>query len=388
MLGRAAVTTAFAAIFALVFELTCRVEDLIRYGTPMLSPYTSQTDLVVRDTSGARGRPNARFQKWVLNSLGTRGPEIQREKPPGTLRVVTTGASETFGLYETSDREYPRQLEDSLRTSIARISCRDSSTFRRVEVVNAALPGMSLPTVLLDLEHRIATLAPDVVVYYPTPPQYLDEQPPGTVAPRDQAATPEPDPARALYPRSAARLRNQLKEMLPTFIQTALRRRDVAKVVRARPAGWRFTVLPTERLELFERDLRRVVGTIRATGASPILATNTSAFLGDDPASQDMLYAWERFYPRATGPVILAFDSSARGVVREVARDSVTALADIADAVRGSAAFADFSHFTDAGAASVAGILARTIVAELERTACGAEARHPNLPRAGQTLRP
>src|SRR5688572_1420612 len=292
MLGRAAV---LAALFGLVFELTCRVEDLIRYGTPMFSPFTSQSDLIVRDANGARGRPNARFQKWVLNAVGTRGPEIDRRKPAGTLRVVTAGASETFGLYESSDREYPRQLEDSLRASVAGSSCRD--IFRNVEVVNTALPGMSLPTVVLDLQHRIATLAPDYVVYYPTPPQYLNDRAPDST-PAAAATSSEPARARALYPRSVARLRNQAKTILPDFVQTALRRREVTKVIKDRPAGWRFSRVPAERLELFDRDLRRVVGAIRVTGASPVLATNTNAFLGSQPASSATLYAWERFYPR------------------------------------------------------------------------------------------
>ncbi len=381
MLGRAAV---LAALFALVFELTCRVEDLIRYGTPMFSPYTSQLDLIMRDTNGARGRPNARFQKWVLNAVGTRGPEIEQRKPAGTLRVVTAGASETFGLYESTDREYPRQLEDSLRASVAGSSCRD--IFRNVEVVNTALPGMSLPTVVLDLQHRIATLAPDYVVYYPTPPQYLDEHAPGS-APAVAATTSEPPAARALYPRSLARLRNQAKTILPDFVQTALRRREVDKIIKDRPAGWRFSRIPEERLDLFDRDLRRVVGAIRATGASPVLATNTNAFLGNRPASSDMLYAWERFYPRATGEVILAFDAGARRVIRDVARDSMTALADVEPVVLGPAAFADFSHFTDSGAGAVAGVMARTIAAEVERAGCRTNSGPP-IQTGAQALRP
>ena len=381
MLLRAVV---LAVVFGLVFELTCRVEDLIRYGTPMFSPFTSQSDLIVRDANGARGRPNARFQKWVLNAVGTRGPEIERRKPAGTLRVVTAGASETFGLYESSDREYPRQLEDSLRASVASSSCRD--IFRSVEVVNAALPGMSLPTVVLDLQHRIATLAPDYVVYYPTPPQYLDEHAPGSI-PTAAATSSEPPPARALYPRSLARLRTQAKTILPDFVQTALRRREVDQVIKDRPAGWRFTRVPDDRLNLFDRDLRRVVGAIRATGASPVLATNTNAFLGNQPASADMLYAWERFYPRATGDVILAFDSAARRVIRNVAVDSATALAEIEPVVRGPSAFADFSHFTDSGAGAVAGIMARTVVARVERTGCLTNAPLP-IPTSAQALRP
>jgi hypothetical protein len=370
MVGRAIVV---AALFAVVFEVTCRIEDLIRYGTPILSPYTSQTDLVLRDEFGARGRPNARFQKWVLNGIGTRGPEVSASKPPTTLRVVTAGASETFGLYESPGREYPRQLEDSITESLSVLRCPDGRRFEHVEVVNAALPGMSLPTVALDVKHRIAGLAPDVIVYYPTPSQYLDELPPGSVPPRGRDADPRTDPTRALYPRAIARLRSQAKTILPGFVQTWLRQRETRRVLSARPEGWRFTRgVPQDRIEQFERDLRGMVGTMRATGATPILATNSNAFVGRERASNDVLIAWERFTPRATGDVILAFDSTAREVVRRVARDSAVAVADVEHAVHTPDAFADFLHFTDAGAAGVAGTMARTIVGEIGKSACGA----------------
>jgi len=370
MAKRALVLIAYLGLFALVFELTARIEDLVRFGTPVFSPYISQTDLIVQDEFGARGKPNARFQKWVLNSVGTRGPEIERTKAPGVVRVVTAGASETFGLYETPAREYPRQLEDSLSASLAHLACGPLQRPARAEVVNAALPGMSLPTVALDVKHRIATLGPDFVVYYPTPSQYLDELAPGSVSPRAQTVDTRPTLTRALYPRSLGRLRSQLKSMLPDFVQTRIRRREVDKVLRGKPAGWQFTAVPNDRVELFERDLRRMVGAIRETGAVPVLATNSNAFVGSDPASADVLHAWERFTPRATGQVILAFDSVGREIVRRVARDSSVAVAEVDRAVHGRAAFADFLHYTDAGASAVAAVLSRTIVGELERRNC------------------
>lgn len=371
MAARILALVAFLGLFAVVFEITARVEDLVRFGTPIFSPYTDQTDLILQDEFGARGRPNARFQKWVLNSIGTRGPEVAPTKAPGVVRVVTAGASETFGLYETPSREYPRQLEDSLSVSLTRLSCVSAQRPQRAEVVNAALPGMSLPTVSLDVKHRIAALRPDFIVYYPTPAQYLDELPPGAVA-RGVPTSEVPPLTRALYPRSWARLRSQLKAMLPSVVQTWVRQREVKTILRSRPAGWQFTSVPNDRVELFDQDLRRMVGTIRATGAVPILATNSNAFLGADPSGVEVLYAWERFTPRATGQVILAFDSVSRDIVRQVARDSAVAVAEVDKAVRGRAAFADFLHFTDAGAAAVAGVLTGAIVGELQRTSCGA----------------
>ena len=174
--------------------------------------------------------------------------------------------------------------------------------------------------------------------------------------------------------------------MLPAAVQTELRHMELEKTARSRPPGWRFTAIPLDRLGQFDRDLRELVGTIRAIGALPILATNTNAFLGDDPASRHVLYAWERFTPRATGGVILAFDSVARHVVRNIARDSVIPLADVEPVVQGQWAFTDYSHFSDEGAAAVAGILARTILGEIERTVCGVGGRARTMRSADHAL--
>ena len=88
-------------------------------GCPSPSPYGSEVDLVMHDSLGMHGRPGAQYLKWTLNALGTRGPEVSPRPGPGVLRVVATGASETFGQSEGPGREYPRQLEDSLRARLA-----------------------------------------------------------------------------------------------------------------------------------------------------------------------------------------------------------------------------------------------------------------------------
>src|SRR5947209_1949044 len=65
---------ALIGLFAFTLEMTCRIEDWLRFRTSLLSPITSQDDLFVHDETGIHGRPNVRFRKWVMNGLGTRGP--------------------------------------------------------------------------------------------------------------------------------------------------------------------------------------------------------------------------------------------------------------------------------------------------------------------------
>ena len=350
-------------LFAVCAEIASRVEDRIRFGTPFLSRYRSQADLVVRDRDGAHGRPNARFQKWRLNNLGLRGPDVPVEKAPGTIRVVTLGASETFGLSETAGREYPRQLEDSLNAR-AVLAC--GADAHRFEVLNAALPGMTLPTGAQNVRTRLGQVGADFMVVYPTPVQYLDEMVPLAARPDSSGRNLSIPFSHALQPRFAGRMRTQLKELLPEFVKTQLRKREIANSLGTGGSAWRFAGLPADRMEAYDADLRALVGTIRQAGAAPLLVTHANALMQPGPDAIHLMTAWEKFYPRATGPIIAAFDSSARHVTLGVARDSATASVDLAGVLTAGTlkgVFSDFSHFTDHGSARMAATLAPAVIA-------------------------
>jgi hypothetical protein len=317
------------------------------------------------------GRPGGRFQKWSLNAFGLRGPEVSLAKPANVLRVVTAGASETFGLYESPGREYPRQLEDTLNVRLAdhRTVCREW----HAQVLNAAMPGMSLPTVDQDIRLRLRPLKPDVVVLYATPATYLYDDVPVAARPDSQTHTlPE---SNALFPRVAERLRTQLKSLVPSALQDRIRRHEISVMLDRHPPNWRFDSVPVERLEAFEADLRRAVGTIRAIGGIPVLMTHANRFVGSSKPDLASLRMWEKFYPRASGQTIVAFDSAARLATITVARDSQAVLVDLTTTLARSkgAAFADYSHFTDLGGALAAGTVSESILAasgEHLTTAC------------------
>lgn len=349
-------------VFCLVLEATCRIEDWIRYGTPPFTAIRTEDDLLVRDAAGEHGRANAQFQKWILNNLGMRGPDAPIQKPAGVLRVVTAGASETFGLYESPDEEFPRQLEDTLRRSITTIAC-DTA----VEVLNAAIFGMSLPTVDQDLRTRVAPLRADIVVLYPTPVQYLSPDRPRPAPPDSAGPSPRLPRFAAFYPRAFGRLRDAIKQTTPAWLATILRRRLIAADARRAPANWRFTSIPADRLADYDEDLRHVIGTIRATGAVPVLMTHVNAFM-DGTVDPVRLTEWEHQYPRASGAALVAFDSAAALLTARAATDSGVALVDLAAlAARrqfppSAKAFGDYAHFTDIGSAAVAAAVAPAVL--------------------------
>ncbi len=91
------------------------------------------------------------------NSLGFRGEEVERHKPPGRYRIVALGGSTTYGVGVKTYREaYPYVLERELRNR----GC-DS-----VEVINAGVGDYDSWPILINFLFRVLDLQPDMVIYY------------------------------------------------------------------------------------------------------------------------------------------------------------------------------------------------------------------------------
>ena len=72
---------------------------------------------------------------------------------------------------------------------------------------------------------------------------------------------------------------------------------------------------------------------------------------------------WIRFYPRATGECLLEMDRRANDAVRAMGKELRVPVVDVQEAVgKDPAAYADFSHFTDEGAARAAEALSFAIL--------------------------
>jgi hypothetical protein len=332
----------------IAFEVVTRFDDWARFGTPVTARATSLDDLFVRDSVGAHARPGQWYRGFRIDDEGFR---LLDAAPPraGALTIVT-GASETFGLYESPGQEWPAQLADSLRTR-----CGTSA----VQVRNAAFAGMSLPTVDQDVRLRLAPLRPRVIVYYPTPMQYLEDRLPRATPPVDGAPAAVPT-ARS---RALLRIRDAVKGAMPAVALDAFRAWSTARSRAGRPADWLFTSPPADRLERFRHDLDSLVTTIRAVGATPVLVVHANRFGRPHTGDAAWLAAWTRFYPRATGETLLAVDRAAAEITLEVGRARGAPVVDVrgALAAAGPMAFADFSHFTNLGAGLTAGHVARAI---------------------------
>jgi len=89
-----------------------------------------------------------------INSFGLRGPEIQKEKKPGVLRILFIGGSTTFSFVTDYRDAWPWQLGKMIQ----------KETELRVEVLNAGLSYGTTAENLAAYVFRYRYLQPDVVV--------------------------------------------------------------------------------------------------------------------------------------------------------------------------------------------------------------------------------
>lgn len=346
----------WSLLFVLTLELSARVDDRLRWGAPMIGRYAHEA-LVTRDSITLKGRAGYRYEKWAMNAAGFRGPELSGDS--NRVRVVTLGASETFGLFESAGREYPAQLQQLL----------DSVAPGRYEVVNAGLPGLSLAAMRPYLRSVLAPLRPDVVVLYPTPSFFLEPSAPADSLRLPPWAPPAPPSAlaqllyEATHPRLKEKVKVVAKRFLPTGTMLAMRERKLAERRAGEDPSWVWTTVPDDRIELFTRQLERVLGDIAALGATPILVTHANRFLHRDGTldiedRQHLLAAVSSYWPRASDAVAIGVDSAANRRIRVLAAERGIVVVEAERHVPADARhFADYSHFTDEGARVMAGLV-------------------------------
>jgi lysophospholipase L1-like esterase len=132
-----------------------RLRQWAKYGTA-----TSYDSLYkIDEASGLQTLvPGARVGKITINASGFRGPEIEMPKPPGRVRLAFIGASTTFCAEVSSDAAAWPDLV------VERLHGRFPGT--RFDYVNGGVPGYAVRESIVNLQHRIDPLGPDVVIIY------------------------------------------------------------------------------------------------------------------------------------------------------------------------------------------------------------------------------
>lgn len=356
-------------IFVLVLEVCARIDDVVSYGAPFWGAYNDEI-LLQRDSIGKWGKPGARYAKWQLNSLGYRGPELR----PGSMRIITMGASETFGLYEAPDQEYPRQLERDLN------SWSGKGLF---QVVNVAFAGETLPTAILRVPEIVEAIHPEYALIYPDLSSYIWMSVKTETAAASESSAPASGQTRMSFDsRLAGRVGNLLKQGLPSAVQNELRKVSMRREIASR----HYVVLerlPEDRVEHFRQDLHKLVATLRAHGVEPVLVTHATVF--SKPLSESdhvPLTTWRKIYPMLKEEGFLDMEQRMNDVIRQTAADEHVPLIDAdREMPHGPKYFADMVHFTTVGAGVMASILAdglRPLLdSQLQKTADGVRQSRP-----------
>lgn len=348
-------------LFLLAVEGAARLDDLMKFGAPFWQEYSAE-QLRSVDSDGVRCNvPHARFEKWRNNSLGFRGPEIGRDKPAGVTRVVCFGVSETYGLYETPDREWPAQVRGLLPGS-------------RFEVVNAASAGLGFPQYPAYLTKHVLPIRPDIIVILVNPSSaFLASE--RAAAPRKRSGesaarsfgTVVADNVRAL-PKVKQAMLGALEKEFPSVVKGYARRNVAAQVreserYRLRGRAPRDTV-PDEYLDRFRHHLAAVVTSLRSEGITVILTTYPSVVSRDNLAVYPELIDSLRIFCPELSPAGLA-DAFSRvnGVIPRVAAETGALFVDGAATIPNNTDyFADAVHYRDRGARLLAETMAVAIL--------------------------
>jgi len=341
----------FILLFILLatFEVCARIDDKIKWDADFFSDYSSKL-LLIDDELGRHNRPNAQFEKWKINKYGFRGPEITPSKEKGVIRIAFMGASETFGLYESPNMEYPAQIRSKLNYLYP----------GEYEVINVSCAGMTLPKAIEYYKDWISKFSPDFVFYYPSPAVYLDVN-----APHNKLNPETPNKKRGTFKlRIVGKLKNVGKELVPSRVQTYIKMKVIDNIVGKYPSGWAWESPPPDRVDLLRTHLLQLISTIRSQDCEIVLMTHANRFsIPHNPNDTAQLMSWRKFYPRASGECLISMDNAANEIIRKIGIEVKVPVVDIDKGIPKDANnFADFVHFTDAGARKVASIITSFII--------------------------
>ena len=95
--------------------------------------------------------------KESINSLGFKSPEIKIKKMENTYRIICIGGSVVYGSFD-NEKTWPSFLQ--------RLSNNKKFTEKKVEVINAGIPGYTSFHTLTQFITKIIDLDPDLIISY------------------------------------------------------------------------------------------------------------------------------------------------------------------------------------------------------------------------------
>lgn len=150
--------TTVLVVVVIVFFLAL-AEGTVRLRQWMQTGHSGKISDLFREENGLRVLvPNARTRTISINAQGFRGPSLAQPKAANDLRIAFIGASTTFCAEVSGDNmTWPHLVTETIQKEYSDI---------HVDYVNAAVPGYTVKSSLINFRRRVAALHPDVTIIY------------------------------------------------------------------------------------------------------------------------------------------------------------------------------------------------------------------------------
>lgn len=288
--------------------------------------------------------PNTHAGPIVINSLGFRGPEIEPNKPPGTIRLAFLGASAVFcAEVSSNDLTWPHLATGLVRARLPAA---------RFDYVNGGIPGYTVTASIQQVRTQIVRLSPDVIVIYPPMNDLSGEL-------RDLAAR------RGLADANASYRTSWLAEhsVLWVLAEKNLRVWTTKALVSQRD---RLNVDPSEIGAEFSKNFaelviesRRIAKIVAVTTASQMLRSDQSPDEQSHAAAAALLYV-----PFMSREGLLQAYRKYNLIIRQVGQATGVPVIDVETAIPADARhFNDTNHFRDDGSRVMAAEVAQALLA-------------------------
>lgn len=384
--------SAAVVAFLLTIEMCARIDDALRYDAPLWKNYTADC-LRSSDSEGVPYNvPYARFQKWQNNGYGFRGPEILPAKPPGTIRVICLGASESYGLHESPGKEWPAQLRSLLPDS-------------KYQVVNVSVVGLGLGSYEAYMKKYVLKLDPDLVICFVNPLIHASEceqnkeprmpiretgvRTVSTGQPRmpiqkTGVSTTSKMPVSVIrnsiahsrcFPKVKQVVKQAVQDAFPDMLkwyqvrnlQKQINAAELARLGGHKPED----TVPASSVIRFGNDLSRFVSFLEARKIKVVLGTYPALISGDNISHYPVLFLDNRrFSIRLSIRGMLDTLEKYNSTIRTVAASKGAMLADCQAVIpKTEHYFGDNVHYTDSGARLVAEHVAGSILGTSTLTA-------------------
>ena len=353
-------------VFAATVELCARMDDHLRYDAPFWGSYHAERLRTV-DSNGLQvNRPDVRYEKWYNNRHAFRGEDFEPTKKPEVRRIVCMGTSETYGLYESPDKEWPRQLAYALGNPDA------------YEVINASVVGLGVEHFQPYIDKYVLKFRPDDVVLLINPFFFAVslERAIKRTATQKASADPPTVPQSSLefttfistvidYCRSLPKFKVAIKKVIPEALLRHYGRwkldRQLAQIEALELADKSpLDQVPDNTVMQFKAALVQLTTYLKKNGINPVLCTYPVLLSSDTEDHYRLIFDGARLYfveYSVKGLSDLA--SEINRTIRAVSDDQGLGFVDLDAAVpKDNDHFADLVHYTDKGAHAIAGLLA------------------------------